>query len=123
MAIELKKIGVSSLVGVVDLVADEVDYRQAYTKSFQNVTDWARVGAVVGGYAANSMGYFDDDITESAVLAGIPLLEKSIVTAVRQYTSLLPVRPRGRMGLKLKKRGTETTRGNKQPASSPIRYV
>ncbi len=102
-----KQACVSAGVGIVDIIADEVDFKQGYTKSFQNVTDWARVGAVVGGYAANSMGYLGDEITESAVLAGIPLLEKSVINAVRQYTNFLPVRPRGRMGLKLKQPGSQ----------------
>ena len=123
MAIELKKVGVSSLVGVLDLVADEVDYKQGYGKSFQNITDWGRVAYVAGGYAANSMGYGDAVVTETAVLAGIPLLERSIVDMVRQYTGILPVRPRGRMGLKLIEKGKETEKDRKGGGGTRIRYV
>ena len=124
MAIGLKKIGVSAGVGLLDIIADELDFKKGYGKAFQNVTDWGRVAYVAGGYVANSMGLVDDDATEAAVLAGVPLLEKSIVNAVRQYTGILGVRPRGRMGLKLLNKGDMPPKKNRKPAGgTQIRYV
>jgi len=82
MAIKLMKVGVSAGLGGVDILTEYVDESKAYTKSFQNITDWARILYVGGGYLANSMKWVDDDISETAVLAGLPLLEKSIKGAL-----------------------------------------
>jgi len=106
MAIKLVKMGVSGAVGVADILTEYIDEKKAYGKSFQNITDWGRVVYTVGGYAANSMRLVDDDISEPIVLAGIPLLEKSIKGAVHEYV-LKPMGGKsGRMGLKLKTPGT-----------------
>lgn len=105
MAIKLVRMGVSAGVGVADIITEYVDEKKAYGKSFQNVTDWGRVLYTVGGYAANSMRFVGDDISEPIVLAGIPLLEKSIKGAVHEYV-LKPMGHSGRMGLKLKTPGS-----------------
>lgn len=111
MAIKLIRMGVSGVVGAGDILTEYVDERKAYTKSFQNITDWARIAYVGGGYVANSMRLVGDDISEPIVLAGIPLLEKSIKGAVHEYV-LKPMGGKsGRMGLKLKTPGT--------PSASP----
>jgi len=120
MAIELNKVGVSAGVGILDLFAEEVDYRAKYNKPFQNITDWGRVVYTGGGYLANRMGY-NAELTEAAVLSGIPLIEKSIIDAVRVYTGILPVRPRGRMGLKIIDR--DATDKRKPSGGAKIRYV
>lgn len=117
MAIKLVKVGVSAGVGVADILAEYVDVKQGYAKSFQNVTDWGRVFYTVGGYVANSMRLVGDDISEPMVLAGIPLLEKSIYGAVQEYA--LKGKTRGkRIGLKLK------TPGKKAPqrAAPTVRW-
>lgn len=106
MAIKLVKMGVSGVVGAADILAEYIDERKAYTKSFQNVKDWFRTAAVVGGYAANSFGWIGDDYSEPTVLAGIPLLEKSIKGAVHAYVLKPMGLSKGRMGLKLKAPGT-----------------
>lgn len=109
MAIKLVRMGVSAGVGGLDLLTEYVDEKQGYLKSFQNVTDWGRVVYTVGGYAANSMRLVDDDISEPMVLAGIPLLEKSVYGAVKEYVLKGKGKGRGRMGLKLKTPGTPVT--------------
>jgi len=111
IGIKLVKVGISAGVGVLDLGTEYLDEKQGYTKSFQNVTDWARVAYTVGGYAANSMKLVDDDISEPMVLAGLPLLEKSVYGAVKEY--VLKGKSQGRMGLRLKTPGTpQTPTGN-----------
>lgn len=110
MAIKLVKLGVSAGVGVADIITEYVDEKQGYKKSFQNVTDWGRVVYTAGGYVANSMDLekgAEKPISESMVLAGIPLLEKSIYGAVKEY--VLKGKGRGRMGLKLKTPGRPGT--------------
>ena len=124
MAIKLEKVGTSALVGVADIVTEELDLYQGYTKAFQNVTDWARVVYAAGGYVANSMG-IEPDATEVVVLSSMPLLEKSVYKAVKQYTGL-GVAGRGRMGLKLIKKGRETStpeRRERQTGGTRIVYV
>ncbi len=116
MAIALKKIGVSAGVGVLDIVAEEVDKKQGYRKPFQNITDWGRFGYVAGGYMANGMGY-DAEATEAIVLGGVPLLEKSIWGFVKRYTGV--GRMVGRMGLKLKTPGKDPPRTQ----GTRIKYV
>ena len=106
MGIKLMKLGVSAGVGGVDALAEYIDEKQKYTKPFQNLTDWGRLLYVGGGYAANYMKFGDDEITETMVLSGIPLLEKSIVDVVKTYILKSPA-GKGRMGLKLKRRGDQ----------------
>ena len=108
MVIKLIRVGVSAGIGAGDIVCEYVDADKGYTKAFQNISDWYRTGAVVGGYVANSMRLVDDDVSEPLVLAGIPLLEKSIYGAVQEY--VLKGKGRGRMGLRLKRKGSP--RGN-----------
>jgi len=105
MAIKLVKLGVSGVVGAADILTEYVDEKKAYTKSFQNITDWGRVLYTVGGYAANSMKWLGDDYTEPMVLSGIPLLEKSIKGAVHAYVLKPMGLNKGRMGLRLKTPG------------------
>jgi len=97
------KVGVSAGVGGLDVLTEYIDEKQAYTKPFQNLTDWGRVVYTVGGYAANYMDFGDDDVTETMVLSGIPLLEKSIAGVFKTY--VLKGKKKGRMGLKLKQTG------------------
>lgn len=89
----------------MDILTEYVDEKKAYTKSFQKVTDWARILYVGGGYLANSQRWVGDDVSETAVLAGLPLLEKSIKGAVHEYVLKPMGRNQGRMGLKLKTPG------------------
>ena len=117
MAIKLIRMGVSGVVGAADILTEYIDEKKAYTKSFQNITDWGRVLYTVGGYAANSMRWVGDDISESAVLAGIPLLEKSIKGAVHAYVLKPMGLNKGRMGLKLK------TPGRTPSAPGNVRYI
>ncbi len=105
MAIKLMKVGVSAVLGGLDILTEYVDETKAYTKSFQNITDWGRILYVGGGYIANSQKWMDDDISETAVLAGLPLLEKSIKGAVHEYVLKPMGRNKGRMGLRLKTPG------------------
>lgn len=104
MTIKLVEMGVSAGVGVADIATEYLDEKQGYTKSFQNITDWGRVVYTVGGYAASSMRLIGEDISETMVLSGIPLLEKSIWGAVKEYA--LHGKGQGRMGLKLKTPGS-----------------
>ena len=103
MGIRLMKVGVSVGVGSLDVLTEYIDEKQGYTKPFQRITDWGRLVYTLGGYGANYMDFGDDDITETMVLSGIPLLEKSIVNATKVWLKLGKTRGRGRMGLKLKK--------------------
>lgn len=114
MAIALRKIGSSAGIGLLDIVAEEVDLHEGYTKPFQNITDWGRVAYTVGGYTANHMGY-NEEVTEAIVLSGLPLIEKSIWKAVKRYSR---IGRKGRMGLKLKNPGKNTP-----PARTRIMYV
>ena len=108
------KMGTSLGVGSLDILTEYIDEKQAYTKPFQKITDWGRVLYTVGGYGANYMKFGDDTITESMVVSGIPLLEKTIVNAVKVFTKL--GKNKGRMGLKLKKTGRTGQTGN-------VRYI
>lgn len=121
MAIKLVKLGISGGVGIADIVTEYIDVKQGYRKSFQRVTDWARVAYTVGGYAANEMDLekgSEKPVTESMVLSGIPLLTKSIYNATREY--VIKGMRKGKMGLKLKDKG----RGSPgSPGGSQIRYV
>jgi len=111
MGIRLMKMGTSLGVGSLDILTEYIDEKQAYTKPFQKITDWGRGLYTVGGYGANYMKFGDDTITESMVVSGIPLLEKTIVNAVKVFAKL--GKNKGRMGLKLKKPGrTPATGGN-----------
>ena len=103
MAIKLVEVGTSVGVGALDVLTEYIDEKQAYTKPFQNITDWGRLLYVGGGYAANYMKFGDDEISKTMVLSGIPLLEKSIVDVVKVY--VVKGKGKGRMGLKLKERG------------------
>jgi len=120
MGIKLMKVGVSAGVGGIDALTEYLDEKQGYTKPFQNLTDWGRVIYTVGGYGANYMNFGDDDITETMVLSGIPLLEKSIVDVVKTY--VVKGKGKGRMGLKLKRPGRRVSR---TPGSQPgnVRYI
>ena len=100
------KVGVSAGVGGADLLTEYIDKKQGYTKPFQNITDYGRLIYTAGGYVANYMDFGDDDITETMVLAGIPLLEKSIAKAFSKY--VLKGKAKGRMGLKIKHAGGQT---------------
>ena len=97
------KMGVSAGVGGVDLLTEYIDEKQLYTKPFQRLTDWGRAVYTVGGYGANYMKFGDPEITETMVLSGIPLLEKSLRDVVKVY--VLKGKNQGRMGLKLKTPG------------------
>jgi len=118
--IKLIKLGTSAGYGALDIVAEYADETLKYTKSFQNITDWLRVGAVVGGYAGNMMEVGLEDVTESLVLSGFPLLEKSLYRAVKEYA--LKGMRKGRVGLRLKEGVTPPPAqgGQGQP---PIRYL
>ena len=105
MAIKLVKMGTSAVVGAADIITDYIDEKREYVKSFQNVTDWLRFVEVVGGYGANYYKYGDEDITESVVLSSMPLFEKSLYGAVKEYVLQGKGEGEGRMGLKLKKPG------------------
>ena len=117
MAIKLMKVGVSAVLGGIDILTEYVDEKKAYTKSFQNITDWGRILYVGGGYIANSQKWVDDDITETAVLAGLPLLEKSIKRAVDEIV-LQPMGRKGRMGLRLKTPGRTPRRTSGAPTGN-----
>ena len=116
MAIKLVKMGTSAGIGAVDCLTEYIDEKQLYTKPFQNLTDWGRLAYTVGGYGANYMRVGDDEITESMVVAGIPLLEKSLVKVVKTYVIK---GKQGRMGLKLK---TEGRKPNPSPGAGNIRW-
>lgn len=106
MGIKLIKLGTSAGFGAADIVTEYIDEKQGYAKSFQNITDWLRTGGVVGGYLANMMDFGPEDVTESLVLSGIPLLEKSVYRGVKEFAKL---GRKGRVGLRLKERGTPGT--------------
>lgn len=118
MAIKLMKVGVSAGLGGLDILTEYVDEKKAYTKSFQKVTDWARILYVGGGYLANSQRWVGDDVSETAVLAGLPLLEKSIKGAVHEYVLKPMGLNQGRMGLKLKTPGRTPGRTPGAPTGS-----
>lgn len=119
MPLELEKVGTSLGVGTLDVVAEYLDESQGYEKAFQNITDWSRTAIVVGGGLANWARMGPEDITESAVIAGIPLMEKSLVEAVKDYTGIMgSPSGRGRVGLKLVKKGA----GTQSPSSVPTRW-
>ncbi len=103
MGIRLMKVGVSAGVGVLDIATEYVDEKQLYTKPFQKITDWGRAVYTLGGYAANYMNFGDPDISETMVLSGLPLFEKSLVNATKVWLKL--GKTKGRMGLKLKRPG------------------
>lgn len=107
MTLTLVKAGVSTGLGVADIIAEYVDEKRGYNKSFMNVTDWLRTSEVVLGYAANAYNYGDPDMTESVVLSAIPLLEKSLYGAVKEYVLEGKGKRKGRMGLKLKTSGRQ----------------
>ena len=109
------KMGVSGGIGVLDIATEYFDEKQLYTKPFQKITDWARALYTVGGYGANYMKFGDDAITETMVLSGLPLFEKSIVNAVKVFAKL--GKAKGRMGLKLK------TPGRTPAAGGNVRYI
>jgi len=117
MPIGLKKVGVGAGVGVIDIITEEVDAKQGYTKPFQNITDWARVLYTGGGYVANHMGY-DEDITEPAVISGLPLLEKTVWQFIKHYTGISGFR-KGRLGLRLKDTGDKVA----PQGQTQIRFV
>ncbi|GAI92445.1 unnamed protein product, partial [marine sediment metagenome] len=73
-----------------------------------------------GGYGANYMRFGDDAITESMVLSGLPLLEKSIVDVVKTY--VVKGKNKGRMGLKLKRPGRRVSRTPATPGGN-VRYI
>lgn len=109
MAIKLVEVGTAAVVGAADIVTEYIDERKGYLKSFQNVTDWGRVVYTVGGAVADRMEWMGEDYTKPAVLAGIPLLEKSLLNLARETIGKTPGKSRTpkdpRMGLKLKRRG------------------
>ena len=108
MTIKLVEVGTAAVVGFADIVTEYIDEKQGYTKGFQNITDWARVLYTGGGYLADSQGWMGEDYTKPAVLAGIPLLEKSAYGMVKEHL-LTPKKPRNprdpKMTLRLKQRG------------------
>lgn len=117
MGIRLMKMGTSLGVGSLDILTEYIDEKQAYTKPFQKITDWGRVLYTVGGYGANYMKFGDDTITESMVVSGIPLLEKTIVNATKVFLKL-GKNTKGRMGLKLKTPGRTPAR-----PTGNVRYI
>jgi len=86
MPLNLIKIGTSVAYGAVDIGAEYFDQKQGYVKPFENIADWERILATVGGA---TMAYMDrgygmmGSIGESLMLSSIPLTEKSIVNAVQ----------------------------------------
>lgn len=102
MVLKLVEVGTSGIFGALDIGTEYADETLGYTKPFQNITDWARTGAVVGGYLGNVMKFGPEDVTGPLVLSGIPLLEKSVYNAVKFYA----LGKKGkRLGLRLKKPG------------------
>jgi len=92
MPLELKKVGTSAVYGLVDIGTEIADGQLGYTSSFQTITDWQRTAAFVGGSAAAHLTNGSlADYGETVAYASLPLFEKSVYKAVRQY--LAPTLP------------------------------
>jgi hypothetical protein len=96
--LELKKIGVSALYGLVDLGAEIYDQQNLPSAlPFQNTRDWERAIAFAGGLVGSYMssGGFVEEASQALVLSSTPLLEKSVYDLVRQSVTTLPARSYG----------------------------
>jgi len=96
--LELKKIGVSALYGLVDLGAEIYDHQNLPSAlPFQNTRDWERAIAFAGGLVGSYMssGGFVEEASQALVLSSTPLLEKSVYDLVRQNVTTLPARSYG----------------------------
>lgn len=114
MSLTLKEVGTSAVVGAVDIASEEIDTWRGYTKPLQNVKDWERIAWVGGGLALNYMGQgVSRETSKTIVLSGLPLLEKTIYTAVTKMTGLKPFKGRG-MGLQLVNAGNQGAPANQQ---------
>lgn len=83
MGLNLLRTGTSAGYGLVDIGTEYADQSKGLTKPFQNITDYQRLLATVGGAVGAYMSFGRSaEIFETVELASIPLLEKSIANLI-----------------------------------------
>lgn len=113
----LVEVGSSAAYGVVDIGTEIIDAQKGYTKPFQNITDIQRTVVTIGAGVLNLMEKGPNEVTEALTLSGIPLFEKTVYKAVKQFTGALP-KGKGNVGLRY------LGGGEGQPApSAGVRYA
>jgi len=80
---EVLKYVVSAGVGAGDIALEEVDARTGRTEPFKKYSDWYRVGLFLLGLFGDLAG-IPEDVTEPIALSTIPLVEKTVWSAVKK---------------------------------------
>ena len=95
MALSLvKSIATSTAAGVLDIATEYVDQSSGLSKPFENVSDWVRTLATVGGYG---IGYWKEgssmgDYATTLAVAYEPLLLRTVYKLVMGKTPLGSIR-------------------------------
>jgi len=104
MPLSLKKTGVSAVYGLVDIGTNILDTSMNSVNYFQTVTDWQRIvafgaGAGLAHFSSGNM----EEMGEVLAYSSLPLLEKTIYGAVKQY--VLPSLPAATSATRMYSRG------------------
>ena len=74
---------VSAGVGAGDIVLEEMDTKAGRVEPFKKYTDWYRVGIFALGLFGPVLG-LPSDIADALLLSDIPLLEKTVWSAIKE---------------------------------------
>jgi len=82
--IGMKKVLTSVIYGAFDIGMNELDAMKGWKEPFRNATDISRAVVLLGSGIANYFG-FETEMSEALLYSSIPLLEKSVYSAVKGY--------------------------------------
>ena len=75
--ITLERTAIAGGIGAWDIVAEELDTRQGYSKVFENITDLSRTALTLGAVGLN-YGNVETNHTDTVFYASLPLFAKSL---------------------------------------------
>ena len=81
--ITLERTAIAGGIGAWDIVAEELDTRQGYSKVFENVTDISRTALTLGAVGLN-YGNVESNYSDTVFYASLPLFAKSLYRGAAQ---------------------------------------